>query len=188
MKGENLFLNYGLYNLGFIGVHRNTLSEFQFLDWWETRTLNLGFNDTSNGYFVDQLWINFVPLFFKNVKIISDLGYNVAPWNLHERTIVLNNNEFILSGGNKLHFYHFSSYNYEQPQKMSKHYDRYQFEDFPGLKELYNQYQNNLINNKVKDISKIPCYYMEKKKVIHTEIKAIENKSFFQKLRNFFRK
>ena len=184
---ENLFLNYGLYNLGFIGVNRKTLSKFQFLDWWEIRTLNLGFNDAANGYFVDQLWINFVPLFFKNVQIIRGLGYNVAPWNLHERTVVFHKNKFKLSGDNKLYFFHFSSYNYEQPEKMSKYYDRYMFENFPDLKELYNQYHHNLVKNEVQFLSKISCYYMDIKLVIPTQTKTEQKQPIFLRLKNLFR-
>ena len=184
---ENLFLNYGLYNLGFIGVNRNTVTEFKFLDWWETRTLNLGFNDTVNGYFVDQLWINFVPLFFKNVKILRDFGYNVAPWNLHERTVIFRNNQFTLSGDDKFYFFHFSSYNYREPQKMSKYYDRYKFENFPELKELYNEYHNNLIKNEVQFLSKISCYYMDIKLVIPAQIKTEQKQPISQRLKNLFR-
>ena len=32
IPGENLFLKYGIYNLGFIGIHRNCTSIGGFLD------------------------------------------------------------------------------------------------------------------------------------------------------------
>ncbi len=48
---------------------------------------NKAFIDLKKGLFVDQIWINFVPLFFKKVRIFLHHEYNVAYWNLHERMI-----------------------------------------------------------------------------------------------------
>jgi hypothetical protein len=160
---ENIFLNFGLYNLGFLGVHRNCIAN-GFLDWWEKRILSVGFHDTSNGLFVDQLWINFVPLFYDRVKIFRDLGLDVAPWNLHERTIKeTGENEMKMMDGSLLYFYHFSSYRFNEPGKMSKYYDRYSFETHPELKKIYDDYHDVLIKNKIESLSIIPCKYVEKR-------------------------
>lgn len=162
--GENIFLNFGLYNLGFLGVHRNCTSN-GFLDWWEKRILSLGFHDISNGLFVDQLWINFVPLFYDKVKILKDAGLNAAPWNLHERTI----NESVEKGirmmdGSPLYFYHFSSYRFSEPDTMSKYYNRNNFQTHPELKAIYDEYLDALIKNNIESLSVIPCAYVEKQK------------------------
>jgi len=66
---ESLFLNHGTFNLGFIGV-KNTTNSYNFLNWWEERLFKLGFNRIREGLFVDQLWINLVPVFFEKVKNI----------------------------------------------------------------------------------------------------------------------
>lgn len=161
---ENIFLNYGLYNLGFLGLNRNCLAN-GFLDWWENRILAVGFQDTLNGLFVDQLWINFVPLFYNRVKIFRDSGLNVAPWNLHERTIKAERgNEFLMMDGSPLYFYHFSSYRFGEPEKMSKYYDRYNFQTNSELRAIYDDYHDRLIKNKIETLSLIPCAYVEKQK------------------------
>lgn len=160
---ENLFLNYGIYNLGFIGVKRDE-NALQFLDWWEERTLTYGFINVENGYFVDQLWINYVPLFFERVKILNQYGYNTAPWNLHERKDIDQREDgFYLKDESKLIFFHFSSYNFRSPENIAKYYARYSFENCPDLKPLYSIYHDKLIHNKVDELSVIPCAYIEKK-------------------------
>lgn len=159
---ENLFLNYGVYNLGFIGVHRNCMGEGGFLNWWERRLLSKGFIDPCNGYFVDQLWINLVPIFFQKVKIFKESGLNVAPWNLHERKIIINENNILkMDDGNKLIFFHFSSYNFNLPERISN-YERYSFKTNPELISLYNLYQKCLVENNIVTLSKITNAYMLK--------------------------
>jgi len=76
---ENLFLNYGIYNLGFIGIKAGGLQASLFLDWWEERVLANGFDDVANGFFTDQLWINLAPVFFEKVHIEKGRGYNMGP-------------------------------------------------------------------------------------------------------------
>ena len=159
--GENTFLNFGLYNLGFIGVHRNCTQPSCFLDWWENRTLTLGYNNPCAGLYVDQLWINLVPIFFEKVKIIMQKGLNVAPWNLHERKIIHTvNEEFKIDDESALYFFHFSSYRFNKKDTMSKYYNRYNFETHSELKKLYNDYNNDLVRNKIADFEKIECIYL----------------------------
>jgi hypothetical protein len=182
--GENTFLNYGIYNLGFIGV-KNDPEVLPFLDWWEDRTLKLGFIRPCEGIFVDQLWINLAPLFFKGFKILFSLGFNAAPWNLHERKkINYDSEKFVMTDQSTLTFYHFSSYNYKRPDLISKYYDRYTFDNCPDLKKVYSIYQQLLVENKVEFFSRIPCYYVEKR----TEIEREKNKiSVERKIKNSIR-
>jgi hypothetical protein len=157
---ENNFLNFGLYNLGFLGVHRDCTAPGSFLDWWEKRILNFGFHDVQNGIFVDQLWINYVPLFYKRVKILRNTGLNVAAWNLHERTINEKDNSE-MADGSPLYFYHFSNYKFSNPEEMSVYYTRYNFDSHPEVKQLYKNYRQCLISNKIEHFSQITCKYVE---------------------------
>lgn len=68
---EKLFLNYGIYNLGFLALNPKSKNSTDLLDWWEDKTLKIGFNRVSEGLFVDQLWINLAPIFFNNVMILQ---------------------------------------------------------------------------------------------------------------------
>ena len=186
--GENAFLNYGLYNLGFIGVHRNCFVN-GFLNWWEERTLERGFNKPELGLFVDQLWINLVPIFYSKVKVLRETGLNVAPWNLHERTVLtnLNENRFLMSDESDLIFYHFSSYDVNGSQKMSKHYERYDFQTHPELIELYFNYNQKLLENNIEQYASIPCSYILKREKCLEEQKIPEkNENKLKKLLKLF--
>lgn len=164
---ENLFLNFGIYNLGFLAVNPKSQNVLSLLDWWEEKTLKIGYNRVSEGLFVDQLWINLVPIFFKKVKILSEYGFNAAPWNLHERNLVnKRDGQYLMSDNSKLVFYHFSSYNYKIPELFSKSYNRYNSVILTNeIKEIYRDYHSNLLVNKVQFFSNIKCCYIENKKL-----------------------
>jgi hypothetical protein len=160
MPSENIFLNYGIYNLGFIALNATGKEFDEFTSWWESRTLRFGFIDEANGFFVDQLWINLVPIYFKKVNVINHMGYNMAPWNLHERLpLEKRNEEWILQGGEKLIFYHFSSFNVEKPDIISKYYNRYNFDASKNLFDLYCQYYKSMIDNKIHELKIIAPHY-----------------------------
>jgi hypothetical protein len=167
---ENSFLNYGVFNLGFLGLAGHSEITNKLLNWWEERTLTMGFSNVENGIFVDQLWINFAPIYYERVKILKHFGYNAAPWNLHERQVYENANGFVMQDQSSLVFFHFSSYNYKKPEELSKHYFRYNFSNCPGLVPLYKHYHELLIKNNIASLSNIPCYYVtERNKLIALE-------------------
>lgn len=154
---DHLFLNFGIYNLGYLGMKVSDVAN-SMLKWWERKTLKIGYSKVCEGLFVDQLWMNHVPIFFHgSVAISFNPGMNAAPWNLHERKIFLENGEFRVSD-QKLLFYHFSNYNYKTPDKVSKYY-RYTFNESPGLQPLYHEYHDELLNNKVEKYSDIQCTF-----------------------------
>lgn len=178
---ENLFLNFGIYNLGFIALNAKSQNTLDLLNWWEEKTLKIGFNRVSEGLFVDQLWINLAPIFFNNVKVLKEYGFNVAPWNLHERNLInKNDNEYIMKDSSKLIFYHFSSYNYTKPELFSKFYNRYNTVELSNeIFELYNQYNQKLIINKIAFFSEIKCHYIKK-----VEEKLVKKKNLYKVVLN----
>jgi hypothetical protein len=183
---ENVFLNYGIYNLGFIGLHKNE-NTLNFLNWWEERILNYGHIDVSQGVFVDQLYINHVPLFFEKVKILKEYGYNAAPWNLHERKEIQKiGNRYVMNDNSDLIFYHFSSFSYKTPEDLSKNYNRYTFENCPKLVPLYEEYLYLLMQNNIVFYSNIPCWYVQARESI-LQKKLQEQEELHRKQRNTWR-
>ncbi len=173
LPGENIFLNYGVYNLGFIGLKNNSPVVNSMLDWWEERTLKFGFDDANNGFFVDQLWMNLVPIYYSKVKVLTSMGLNAAPWNLHERkSLSKADGDYLMPDGTKLIFYHFSSYNFKKPGQISKYYNRYSFDDIPVLKDMYNKYQVQLESNNINILSSVSCSYVAKRETFIASIKS----------------
>ena len=157
---ENLFLRHGLYNLGYLGLKKSAAATAT-LDWWEDRCLKMGFNNPKYGFFVDQLWMNYIPLFHPHETfIILDKGCNMGPWNLHERQLSPQA-PFLVNNESALTFYHFSSYNYKQ-HEISKHY-RYTFTSNPDVKPIYDLYQKEMIEAGVEKFEKFKWAYTKKK-------------------------
>jgi len=161
---EPLFLNYGIYNLGFLAL-KKTAETRKFLKWWRERTYLKGYDNPARGLFTDQLWINLVPLYFNNVAILRHPGYNMAPWNLHERSLESTGNTLV--SGEPLAFYHFSGVRPAVP-KLHKDYTRYTLEQRSDLKELYSAYEKKVLGAHYLKYSAIPCYYV----AVHKEYLA----------------
>ena len=84
---EETIKRYGIFNLGFIAVSKDSLP---FLAWWDERLMRYSSISPSQTLFTDQRWIDLVPGYFA-CSISRHPGANVAPWNLDERKLILTN-------------------------------------------------------------------------------------------------
>lgn len=158
---ESLFLNYGMFNLGFLALAREVLNFF-LLDWWEERLMKVGYNRPADGLFTDQLWANYFPVYFDNCAVLKSVAFNMAPWNLHERKVISKQEDSVqLSSGEMLAFYHFSSYDFKEPDRLAKYYPRFSFSSEPVLKDLYDNYRKRLLRNHIEEFSQIPYAYVK---------------------------
>ena len=157
---ERDLLNTGVFNLGFIGTSRSA-ETMQFLKWWQEKLRFECFIDLANGMFVDQLWVNFAPVYWQNVLIDRHLGYNMAYWNLHERNMGFNNGTYLVNGNEPLVFFHYSGYNPTKPDAISKYQNRYTFEQRPDVKKIFDDYANTLKTNKFEYFQQFRCAYMK---------------------------
>jgi hypothetical protein len=157
---ERDLLNTGVFNLGFIGTSRSP-ETMEFLTWWQQKLRYECFIDLANGMFVDQLWINFAPIYWKNVLIDRHLGYNMAYWNLHERLLGNVKGEYFVNQTDPLIFFHYSGYNPTKPQHISKYQNRYTFEDRTDVKQLFDNYAALLKKNDFEYFQQFPCAYMK---------------------------
>lgn len=98
----------GIFNLGFVAI-RTKGEGARFAKWWNDRLLEFCFDDMPNGIFVDQKWCDHVPALFDKVKIVRDPGYNIASWNLSQRTVAIGKDGQVrVNGDNLLRFWHFT--------------------------------------------------------------------------------
>ncbi len=162
---ESDFLNAGIYNGGFFALKKGENSA-QFLIWWKDRMRNKCFVNFAKGLFVDQIWLNFVPLYFDRVCVLRDIGYNASYWNLHERSITFQSGDtYLVNQTVPLSFYHFSGYDFALPQLMSKYQDRFSLADSTDLTHLYDDYIQKVRQNRFEELSLLSCYYVENKKI-----------------------
>jgi len=144
---EGGMLTTGIYNLGFIATTRRATT-FSFLKWWQKRVQNCCHFRPGSGVFVDQLWVALAPLYFGNVYVEKDPGYNICYWNHFERQLSRRNGRYLVNDKHDLVFYHFSSYNPMKPELITGR-PRAQimsFSERPDLKPVYDDYRQRLFN------------------------------------------
>ena len=152
-------LGTGVFNLGFIALSDSERLS-GFLSWWKQRLLKYGFADERNNMFFDQVWINLVPAFFDNYYILKHPGYNMAPSNLHERSITGHSEgNWHINDNFLLRFYHFSGFKFSNPKLMCCYSERFTFKDRPDVLPLYNSYINKLDKNEINVLAAVPPYY-----------------------------
>ena len=156
---ENTFTQHGVFNLGFIAI-QNDANSSKLLQWWMKRMAENCFNRPSKGIFVDQLPMNYAPIFFHGVKISNNWGINMAPWNLHERDLTLKSDKYFVNEKWPLIFYHFSNCNPTDDDSLSDKYTRITFENRPVLKKIYHEYKRKILENNYELYSRIQCHYI----------------------------
>ncbi|MEA5511312.1 hypothetical protein VB715_16180 [Crocosphaera sp. UHCC 0190] len=156
---EKIMLRTGLYNLGFIATARSE-ETFRLLNWWKKRLEKYCFYQPGSGLFVDQIWGNFIPLYFEKVYIEKNPGYNVCYWNFFERSLSYSDDQYWVNSETKLTFFHFSGYN---PLKSDKVASRGYLipENFQEkVKLIYENYRQKLLDNNYENLIRLECYFI----------------------------
>ena len=102
-SGELSFLKYGVFNLGYICVGQLGRP---MLEWWGARLRWFCTRFPNDVIFTDQKWMDLIPALY-NFSVIRNFGYDVAPWNINERKLFLNDNK-LFAANDEVVFIHFS--------------------------------------------------------------------------------
>jgi hypothetical protein len=153
----------GVYNSGFIGFSLSKTS-IQFLTYWGERLRFYGYIDKEQGMFSCQTHLQFIPAFFDHDDyiVLRDPQYNVAYWNLHYTGAGLHlgvDGLPHLGDGRTVAFMHFSSissFASFDPNKLSKHQNRFTLTDFPKLRPVFDAYMQMLNKSHVAYFQRIP--------------------------------
>lgn len=132
----------GIYNLGFIALN-NSREARDFLQWWRRRLRYQCINQQDEGIFVDQKFVDLLPAFASNVAILRDRTLNVAYWNLDQRKLTQTDDGYFVDG-EPLIFFHFSGIIPGQPQRLSKHTERFQNNLDTALQNIVHHYLDGL--------------------------------------------
>ena len=147
-------LKSGVFNLGFLALRACSETD-RFLEWWDGWLHTHCWADPSTGVFTDQRWMDFIPCLWPGILVCRHVGYDVAYWNLHERTLQHDGNSWRVNG-EPLRFFHFSGFDPFNPEKLSKHQDRFHPMDVRNIPELLSFYGQHLLAYGHKDYRNIP--------------------------------
>lgn len=121
-------LNSGFFNAGFIGSNKKGLAA---LRWWANVCHYRMDESMESGMYVDQRYLDLLPLLFENVKILSHKGCNLGAGNYEECKRILVGNTLLVDGRYPVVFVHFYKSLIEQ---ILKGYD-------PLLVPHFNEYK-----------------------------------------------
>ncbi|TNF49274.1 MAG: hypothetical protein EP305_03270 [Bacteroidetes bacterium] len=180
------FMNFGLYNLGFLGIKNTTQIRENFLPWWEERLLELCYINTTDGLFVDQHWMTLVPVLFKNAGVLKHPGLNVAPWNIQERKLTKKGGKYLINDDHEMVFYHFSSYKERNPEALFYNYERNNaLMGDEVLKALYKWYHQQLTSIDSTAYLNSKCVFIQMKEAYLNELKSREKMSTREVIKGF---
>lgn len=157
LPSERHILLAGVYNLGFLGLSFNDRTR-DFLRWWQARLYEQCLHRPETGIFVDQRWMDFAPAFLPRVYIVRDPVLNIAYWNLPHRHPKLVGDRWTLEE-QPVCFFHFSGFEPDHPETLSKHQDRYTLSSQPELRPLFLDYRDRLVAAGWEDTKSIPYAY-----------------------------
>ena len=133
-------LLHGAFNLGFLAC-KNDDSGRLLINWWKTRVEKFCFSYIPGGVFTDQKWFDLAVGFFPFLTVLRDPAYNVASWNLSQRPLKFENEQWLMSMSSKpVRFFHFSGYDAGTHDKTSVKYAN----DASSIETLNNLYSGTL--------------------------------------------
>jgi len=110
-------LTVGIHNLGFCAVSREGAD---FLDWWWGRLQRECLIYPLLGIFVDQKWTDVGGNLF-GAHSLRHFGYNVGPWNLLERFVDKEGEQYVVGDERQpLRLVHFSGFDPKKPEAISE--------------------------------------------------------------------
>src|SRR6195952_3751370 len=97
---------FGTYNVGWVGA-RNDSHGIAIIMWWREKCIEWCHDYVDGDRFADQGYLNSFASRFRRVKIIENIGANLAPWNIGNYRIDFRDDKIMIDGTSPLIFFHF---------------------------------------------------------------------------------
>jgi hypothetical protein len=156
---EMSVLMHGLSNAGFLGLRRTEQTQ-KFLSWWKERLQYYCFLDSAigdpRGLSVDQLWLNLALLYFPDFKFFKHPGANIGHWNFYEREFEFDAQGNIIVNQQSVLFLHFSGWNINTPEIVSKHSPLYRDKITSPWVNFAKKYRELLLENGYEETKEFP--------------------------------
>ena len=139
MWRDHAVIQYGVLNGGLVGV-RDRADARRFLRWWGERVTLAGHKRIAEGFNCDQKWLDLAVGFDVDLHIARDPGLNTAYWNLDERRLALEGTTHLVNGV-PLRFFHFSGFDPETPEVLTRSLTWHTLTTRPDLVPVAEEYR-----------------------------------------------
>ncbi len=130
-------LQYGRFNVGWLTFRRGEHA-LACLDWWRARCIEWCYDRVEPGRFADQKYLDGFSELFPSVHAISNVGANLAPWNVADADISLHD-DVVIVDGTPLVFFHFQGLRQISHGTYDTNLDDYGARLTPALRQLVYQ-------------------------------------------------
>lgn len=158
---EETFNKVGIYNLGFCALKNDKVGQ-EIAKWWQNRLQYKCYSQRSEGLFVDQKWMDYIPAFFPQATYVSSHhGMNVAIWNLHERELFIDDKQGYMIRSKKtgdefpLLFFHFSGFDPFETTVINRRHPQFNVTTYPSFKPIIEEYRERVYTNGYDRFSKM---------------------------------
>lgn len=158
---EETFNKVGIYNLGFCALKNDKVGQ-EIAKWWQNRLQYKCYSQSSEGLFVDQKWMDYIPGFFPDATCVSSHhGMNVAIWNLHERELYIDDRQGYMIRRKKtgdefpLLFFHFSGFDPFETTIINRRHPQFNVTTYPSFKPIIEEYRERVYANGYDRFSKM---------------------------------
>lgn len=158
---EETFNKVGIYNLGFCALKNDKVGQ-EIAKWWQNRLQYKCYSQSSEGLFVDQKWMDYIPGFFPDATCVSSHhGMNVAIWNLHERELFIDEKQGYMIRRKKtgdefpLLFFHFSGFDPFETTIINRRHPQFNVMTYPSFKPIIEEYRERVYANGYDRFSKM---------------------------------
>lgn len=158
---EETFNKVGIYNLGFCALKNDKVGQ-EIAKWWQNRLQYKCYSQSSEGLFVDQKWMDYIPGFFPDATCVSSHhGMNVAIWNLHERELFIDDKQGYMirrkMTGDEfpLLFFHFSGFDPFETSVINRRHPQFNVMTYPSFKPIIEEYRERVYANGYDRFSKM---------------------------------
>ena len=155
---DHTIMKSGVYNFGFFAARADADAK-RLIDWWSDRLRAHCRVDIPGNMFTDQRWMDMAPVLVENPYILRHPGYNVAYWNLSQRTVAQAGEDTWTVNGERLVFFHFSGIVPNDPAVFSKYQNRFTPSDIGEVATLCDLYRSALLANHWQQYRRIPYGY-----------------------------
>lgn len=94
---DKRILNIGMFHSGSWILKKSSETEF-FLNWWCERTIDRAKFELCNGMCMDQLWLNYAPVWVKTTGHITSPAWHLGLHSLLNSTLSIENKGYLVNG------------------------------------------------------------------------------------------